>query len=76
MPVRKDNTAGRVRVTHIGRMLALYRTANGWSVRDMAKLVGTSPATLSRLERNYAMDADTLMKLLAWMLAATPETTR
>lgn len=68
MTTRAHNTKGRQRETHLGKMLALYRTANGWSVRDMAKLIGTSHATLSRLERNYAMDADTLMKLMRWLL--------
>lgn len=63
------HTTGRQRETHLGRMLALYRTANGWTVREMAAMVGTSAATLSRLERNYAMDADTLMRLMAWLLS-------
>lgn len=70
MTTRAHNTKGRQRETHLGKMLALYRTANGWSVRDMAKLIGTSHATLSRLERNYEMSATTLLKLWAWILAA------
>jgi transcriptional regulator with XRE-family HTH domain len=71
-PVRTKNTAGRQRQTHLGKMLALYRTANGWSLREMATIIGTSHATLSRLERNYAMDADTLLRLVNWLLAAAP----
>lgn len=73
MSVRPHNTAGHVRATHLGKMLALYRTALGWSLRDMAKVIGTSPATLSRIERNYAMDADTLLRLLNWLMADAPE---
>lgn len=68
MTTRAHNTNGRQRETHLGKMMALYRTANGWNVREMAAMIGTSHATLSRLERNYAMDADTLMKLMRWLL--------
>lgn len=64
----KFTHAGRSRQTHLGKMFALYRTANGWSLREMAALIGTSPATLSRLERDYAMDATTLLQLLDWLV--------
>jgi DNA-binding XRE family transcriptional regulator len=55
-------------VTHLGEMLALYRAARRWTVRDLAPKVGISPATLSRIERGHAMDAATLLRLWSWLL--------
>lgn len=54
--------------THLGAMLALYRAARQWTVRDLAPKVGISIATLSRIERGHAMDAATLLKLWTFML--------
>jgi len=34
----------------------------------MATEIGVSPATLSRIERGYAMDAGTLLVLWHWLL--------
>jgi transcriptional regulator with XRE-family HTH domain len=48
--------------TNLGAMLTLYRAANHWTVRDLAPNVGISIATLSRIERGHAMDADTMLK--------------
>lgn len=54
--------------THLGAMLALYRAAHGWTVRDLAPKVGISIATLSRIERGHAMDADTMLKVWQWLI--------
>lgn len=51
----------------IGKLLKLYRAMHGEGVRETAKSVGISAATLSRIERGHAMDADTLLKVWAWL---------
>jgi transcriptional regulator with XRE-family HTH domain len=55
--------------THLGAMLALYRAAHNWTVRDVAPRIGISIATLSRIERGHAMDADTMLKVWRWLIA-------
>lgn len=55
------------RQSRLGRLLVLYRASENKGVRDVAREVGTSAATLSRVERGHAMDADTLLKLWAWL---------
>lgn len=55
--------------THLGAMLALYRAAQHWTVRDLAPEIGISIATLSRIERGHVMDADTMLKLWRWLIA-------
>jgi transcriptional regulator with XRE-family HTH domain len=57
------------RTTQFGEMLALYRTARKWTVRDLAPQIGISSATLSRIERGQTMDAETLLKVWTWMLS-------
>lgn len=53
----------------IGQLLVLYRASHqmGIGIRELAKEVGISPATLSRVERGQGMDADTMLKLWAWL---------
>ena len=38
------------------------------TVREVAKEIGTSPATLNRLERDYPCDSDTMAVVLLWLL--------
>lgn len=54
--------------TRLGEMLRLYRTVKNRSLRDVAPEIGTSPATLLRIETGKNFDAETLLKLWAWML--------
>ena len=56
------------RQSRIGRVLVLYRSMRNIGVRELASEVGTSAATLSRIERGHAMDAETLMLIWAWLL--------
>jgi transcriptional regulator with XRE-family HTH domain len=49
-------------------MLRLYRTVRQRSLREIAKETGISSATLLRIETGRAMDAETLMRLWAWLL--------
>lgn len=54
-------------MTRLGDMLRLYRAARGLGVRELAPEIGTSAATLSRIERGHAMDATTMLRLMHWM---------
>jgi transcriptional regulator with XRE-family HTH domain len=49
-------------------MIRLSRTVSQRSIRDVAREIGTSPATLMRIEHGEAFDVATLMRLLAWLL--------
>ena len=44
-----------------------------WSVREAAKDIGTSPATLSRVENGKTPDVFTLAKLCRWMGFSTEQ---
>jgi transcriptional regulator with XRE-family HTH domain len=49
----------------LGRRLAEKRKSRG--IRDVAKEIGVSPATLSRIERGYVPDIETFGKVCRWM---------
>jgi transcriptional regulator with XRE-family HTH domain len=71
MASRPSTLRARIRrQTRLGEMLRLYRTVRNLSLRDVAPVIGTSPATLMRIETGQAFDADTLLKLWTWMLAS------
>ncbi len=57
------------RPTRLGEMFRLYRMVRGWTLREVAPQIGIGHATLMRIEQGQAFDADTLLKLWAWMLA-------
>jgi transcriptional regulator with XRE-family HTH domain len=64
-------------MTRLGAMLRLYRAARGLGVRELAPEIGTSAATLSRIERGHAMDATTTMlRLMHWMSERDERPTR
>lgn len=70
MSDRPSSLRARIkRQTRLGEMFRLYRTVRGRSLRELAPQIGISHATLMRIETGQSMDADTLMKLWAWMLA-------
>ena len=50
-----------------GARVKMHREGEGWSVRDAAKDIGTSTATLSRVENGGTPDVFTLAKLCRWM---------
>jgi len=49
----------------LGRKLAEHRGAMG--IREAAKLVGISSATLSRVERGHMPDLETFRKICRWL---------
>lgn len=64
---RPGTLRGRIRPTRFGEMLRLYRTVNGLSLRDVAKHVRISSATLMRIEHGEAFDTATLFALWVWL---------
>ena len=70
MSKRPSTLRARIqRQTRLGEMLRLYRTVKGRSLRELAPRIGIGHATLMRIETGQAFDADTLLKLWAWLLA-------
>lgn len=57
--------------TNLGAMLVAYRQKRDIGVRELAKLIGVSAATLNRVENGEECSADTFVKLLLWMRATS-----
>jgi transcriptional regulator with XRE-family HTH domain len=55
----------------INQMLALYRAQNGYTVRELAKRLGIDYSALSRIEHGRRVDAETQIKLIAWVFGLT-----
>lgn len=55
----------------LGAVMLAYRNSRGLGVRDMAREVGISPATLNRVERNRNVDGRTMAKLFLWLIEAS-----
>ena len=53
----------------LGELIRLWRNVEGIAIRDMAKDIGISYSTLSRVERGEMMDGKTLAALLHWLCA-------
>lgn len=53
----------------LGRVLTQYRYAERLTVRQLAKNIGLSAPTLSRLENDGDMNGKTLAAILRWLLA-------
>lgn len=51
----------------LGSVIAAYRAVHQINIRALAKEIGTSFPTLSRIERGKSCDAATLIKILAWL---------
>ncbi len=51
----------------IGEIIRLWRNIHNIGIRDLAKEIGISAATLSRLERHYEVDQKTMLKLINWL---------
>jgi transcriptional regulator with XRE-family HTH domain len=55
----------KTKMEEFGRQLALARGSRG--VREVAKEIDISPATLSRVERGYMPDLETFGKICRWL---------
>ena len=53
----------------LGHVLADYRYAQRIGVRELAKEIGLSPATLNRIENESTCDAAALIKIMSWLFA-------
>ena len=51
----------------LGLVRLAYRLNRRKTLREMAASIGTSAATLSRIERGLMPDAKTLTRILAWL---------
>lgn len=52
----------------LGLVLYKWRHMSEISIRDASKMIGVSPATLSRIERGEEMDGQSLSKILIWLM--------
>ncbi len=52
----------------VGIVLKKYRLMNEWSLRDMAKQIGISAATLMRVEMGHVPDGNTLKLILYFLM--------
>lgn len=55
-------------MTRLGHMLRLYMQISNISCREVARSVKISAATVSRICNGKQPDAQTLIKLLDWMV--------
>lgn len=53
----------------VGKVIRAYRQKEDIGVREMAKILGVSAATVSRVERGFAPDGHTMAKLLVWLFS-------
>ncbi len=51
----------------LGEVLKKWRTMSDIGIRQVAKDIGISAATLSRIERGESMDGRTLALIQAWL---------
>ncbi len=51
----------------IGAIIRGWRERQGIGLRAVADEIGTSPATLSRLELGDSVDGTTMVKLMFWL---------
>lgn len=54
--------------TNLGAMLRCFMAMERWSMRKLAPEIGISSPTLCRVCAGYAMDADTFLKVVNWMM--------
>lgn len=54
----------------IGYLIKLHRFTHEQGIREAAKLLGVSPATLSRIENNKPIDAATQLKLINYFFGS------
>lgn len=51
----------------LAEVLRRWRRGADLSIREAASQIGTSPATLGRIEKGELMDGKTLAKILRWL---------
>lgn len=56
--------------TNLGAMLRCFMAMERWSMRELAPKIGISHPTLHRICAGHAVDGDTLLKVINWMVRA------
>ncbi len=57
----------------IGELLKSYRKMHRVSIDCVAKSIGVSKATLSRIENNKHVSGETIIKLMTWLMGKPKE---
>lgn len=57
----------------LGDMLRAYRTVHRYGSRELAKVIGISHATLTRVETGHACDSRSVFMIVQWMLKPTED---
>ncbi len=57
----------------LGAVLHNWRYLEQLNIREAAKMMGTSAATLCRIERGEYMDGKTLGRILTWLMSEARE---
>jgi transcriptional regulator with XRE-family HTH domain len=60
----------------LGTLIADWRYAHRIGIREAAKKIGISTATLNRVENNKPCNAETLIKIHAWLHAPAQDERR
>jgi transcriptional regulator with XRE-family HTH domain len=58
---------------NLSQVLRQWRYAERLELKGAAKLIGISPATLSRIEKGQSVGGDTLARLVTWLLEKPKE---
>ncbi len=56
---------------HIGILIKGWRYAERMGIREAAKILDVSPATLSRIENGKPTDSKTMLKMFRWLFGAS-----
>ena len=56
----------------LGTVLRKWRAMEELGIREVAKQMGVSTATLSRFEQGYNCDGVTLSRILLWLFGKDP----
>ena len=60
----------------LGEVINCWRTVRRMGIREAAKVIGVSHATLSRIENGKSADGKTVVRLLDWLLHDAPRPSR
>ena len=53
----------------IGKLIKAWRNTNRIGIRETARSIGISAATLSRIERGKACDATVMLQIINWLFS-------
>ena len=56
----------------LGELISCWRLSNSYSLREAAKHMGLSHATLDRIENGEDMSGPNMIKLMMWIFGEAP----